>query len=255
MTDHHQAETALPECPILHPEVSGYPFPSLCGAAVAAKLASALRAGTSSGPERDEADLDLVALATVADVMPLVGENRHLVREGVRVARRARRVGLAALMADCRIEPSRLSSEDFGFRLGPRINAAGRLYRADAGVELFLADSRERAGEIARELASVNAERRTVEREVEGLARAELKALGDPGPAVVVAGEGWHQGVVGIVASKLVKATGRPSVVISIDGETGRGSARSVPGLDLHAAIGETADLLETSAATPPPPV
>ncbi len=246
VTDHHQAETALPECPILHPEVSGYPFPSLCGAAVAAKLASALRAGTSSGPERDEADLDLVALATVADVMPLVGENRHLVREGVRVARRARRVGLAALMADCRIEPSRLSSEDFGFRLGPRINAAGRLYRADAGVELFLADSRERAGEIARELASVNAERRTVEREVEGLARAELKALGDPGPAVVVAGEGWHQGVVGIVASKLVKATGRPSVVISIDGETGRGSARSVPGLDLHAAIGETADLLET---------
>lgn len=246
VTDHHQAGPELPDCTILHPLVSGYPFASLCGAAVAAKLASALRRDTPQAAERDEADLDLVALATVADVMPLTGENRHLVREGVKVARRARRVGLAALMEGARVEPSRLTSEDFGFRLGPRINAAGRLYRADAGVELFLADSRERAGEIATELGGVNAERRRVGQAVETEAKAELKRLGEPGPAVVVAGEGWHPGVVGIVASTLVKATGRPSVVISIEGETGRGSARSVPGLDLHAALGETAELLET---------
>lgn len=246
VTDHHQAGPELPDCTILHPLVSRYPFPSLCGAAVAAKLAAALRRGTQPAAERDEADLDLVALATVADVMPLVGENRHLVREGVKVARRARRVGLAALMEGARVEPSRLTSEDFGFRLGPRINAAGRLYRADAGVELFLAGSRERAGEIAAELGGVNAERRKIGQAVETEAKAELKRLGGPGPAVVVAREGWHPGVVGIVASTMVKETGRPSVVISIEGGMGRGSARSVPGLDLHAALGETADLLES---------
>lgn len=245
VTDHHQYGPELPDCPVLHPEVSGYPFPSLCGAAVAAKLASALRRHSGLDSSRDDADLDLVALATVADVMPLRGENRHLVREGVKVARRARRVGLAALMADARVEPSHLTAEDFGFRLGPRINAAGRLYRADAGVELFLAEARDRADEIAGELAAVNAERRRIEREVEAEAKSKLRAMDDPGPAVVVAGEGWHPGVVGIVASKLVKATGRPAVVIAIDGESGRGSARSVPGLDLHAAIAETAPLLE----------
>ena len=245
ITDHHQFDPVLPECPILHPVVSGYPFPSLCGAAVAGKLASALRREAGADPAGDEADLDLVALATVADVMPLVGENRHLVREGVKVARRARRVGLAALMAETRIEASRINSEDFGFRLGPRINAAGRMYRADAGVELFLSESKERAEEIARELSAANAERRRVEQEVETAAKAELRSQAEVGPAVVVAGEGWHPGVVGIVASKLVKSTGRPAVVIAIDGDSARGSARSVPGLDLHAAIGESADLLE----------
>ncbi len=254
VTDHHQPGPVLPDCPILHPVISRYPFPSLCGAAVAAKLASALRRGAGGQlasddeaiSDRDEADLDLVALATVADVMPLEGENRHLVREGTRVARLARRVGLAALMADARVEPSRLTAEDFGFRLGPRINAAGRMYRADAGVELFLVSSRERADEIARELAATNAERRRVEREVESEAKRILKEQGESGPAVVVAAENWHSGVVGIVASKLVKATGRPAVVIALDGEGGgRGSGRSVPGLDLHAALDDTSSLLE----------
>jgi len=246
VTDHHQPGPELPDCPIVHPEVNSYPFPSLCGAAVAAKLASAVRRAAGADAARDEADLDLVALATITDVMPLTGENRHLVSEGVKVARRARRIGLAALMADSRIEASRLNSEDFGFRLGPRINAAGRMYRADAGVELFLSEDRQRADEIARELAGANAERRRVEREVESAATAELRELGGVGPAVVVAGEGWHPGVVGIVASRLVKSEGRPAVVISLDGETGRGSARSVPGLDLHDALAETADLLDS---------
>lgn len=248
VTDHHQTGVGLPDCPILHPEVSGYPFPSLCGAAVAGKLASALRRAADADPGEDEADLDLIALATVSDVMPLVGENRRLVREGVKVARRARRLGMAALMEDAKVEPSHLDAEDFAFRLGPRINAAGRMYRADAGVELFLAGSRERATEIARELTGANAERRRVEREVEASARAALKEQEDPGAAIVVAGEGWHPGVVGIVASRLVKSEGRPAVVISLDeeGETGRGSARSVPGLDLHAALSDVADLLET---------
>jgi len=246
VTDHHQSGPVLPDCPVIHPELGGYPCPSLCGAAVAAKLASAARRLAGAEPDQDEADLDLVALATVADVMPLTGENRQLVRSGLEVGRRAGRVGLAALMKEARVEPSRLTSEDFGFRLAPRINAAGRLLRADAGVELFLATSRERATEVARELSMLNAERRRIEREVEAAARAELKALGDERPAAVVAGAGWHPGVVGIVASKLARGSGRPAVVIALDGETGRGSARSVPGLDLHSALAETAGLLES---------
>ncbi|MDQ2622920.1 MAG: single-stranded-DNA-specific exonuclease RecJ [Actinomycetota bacterium] len=241
VTDHHQPDGTLPDCPFLHPELSGYPFTHLCGTAVAAKLASRLRRDAGLGPEGDEADLDLVALATVADVMPLTGENRRLVREGVKVARRARRPGMAALLNECRVTPGQLSAEDFGFRLAPRINAAGRMYRADAGVELFLSESPERAAEIARELSSANAERRRVEREVLREAEREVAAQGDTGAAIVVAGEGWHPGVVGIVASRLVKEHGRPSVVIALEGETGRGSARSVPGLDLHAAIGDSA--------------
>lgn len=243
ITDHHRADPRnLPDCPIVHPEISGYPFPSLCGAAVAAKLASELRRAGDGDPGGDERDLDLVALATVADVMPLIGENRRLVREGIEVARRARRPGMAALLDECNVVPAQLSSEDFSFRLAPRINAAGRMYRADAGVELFLTGDEARAREIAGELSGANAERRRVEREV--LAEAE-KAIGlqsgHPGPALVVAGQGWHPGVVGIVASRLVRSHGRPSVVIALEGERGKGSARGVPGLNLHDALADTA--------------
>lgn len=246
VTDHHQPDSGrIPDCPVLHPALSDYPFPELCGTAVAAKLAAYLRRICGADAEGDERDLDLVALATVADVMPLIGENRRLVRQGIEVARRARRPGMAALMEECRVTPEALVAEDFGFRLAPRINAAGRMYRADAGVELFLSDSRERAGEIAAELGSANAERRRVERQVLAAAEVELDAQGAPGAAIVVAGQDWHPGVVGIVASRLVQKHGRPSVVIALDGERGRGSARSVPGLDLHETLGETAtDLL-----------
>ncbi|MEX0620834.1 MAG: single-stranded-DNA-specific exonuclease RecJ [Solirubrobacterales bacterium] len=246
VTDHHRTEAVLPDCRILHPVVSGYPFVDLCGAAVAAKLASALRQAAGLDPFLDEADLDLVALATVADVMPLIGENRRLVREGVKVARRAQRPGMRALIAESGLEAAQLSARDFGFRLGPRINAAGRIYRADAGVELFLSDSPERAEEIASELGRANNERRRIEREVEAAAEAAKRELGDDDPAVlVVAGEGWHPGVVGIVASRLVRRHGVPAVVISINGDTARGSARGIPGLDLHQAIAATSDLLE----------
>jgi single-stranded-DNA-specific exonuclease len=134
VTDHHQPKDELPECPILHPQVSGYPFESLCGTAVAWKLACALR-----GEEAAE-DLDLVALATVADVVPLVGENRSLVRRGLAEVRRAKRPGIRALLEASKCDPERLDESDLGFRLAPRINAAGRLYRADAGVEQFLTE-------------------------------------------------------------------------------------------------------------------
>lgn len=247
ITDHHQFGEELPDCPILHPILSEYPYPHLCGAGVAAKLASMLRQVAGLDSSGDEADLDLVALATVADMMPLDGENRSLVKRGIAVARRGGRIGMRALMASAKVEPVALSAGDFGFRLGPRVNAVGRMYRADAGVELFLTQDPVRAGEIGDELSRANSERRKVERDVENQAEKAFRATHGPdASAIVVAGEGWHQGVVGIVASRLSKNHGLPAVVLSVSGEVAKGSARSVPGLDLHAAIAEVSDLLVT---------
>jgi len=235
VTDHHQPDGELPGCPVIHPELSGYPCPDLCATGVAYKLSQALR-----GKEAD-ADLDLVALATVADLVPLKGENRALVRRGLELARRGRRPGLRALAAAARIELERLDEGDLAFRLAPRINAAGRLYRADAGVELMLTADDARATEIAGELDRANHERREAEREVldaAEAARRELPADLADAPGLVLAGEGWHAGVVGICASRMVERTGRPVLLISVD-EAGRarGSGRSVPGYDLLAGL------------------
>jgi single-stranded-DNA-specific exonuclease len=262
VTDHHQRDAELPGCLILHPEVSGYPFESLCGTAVAWKLACALREGAAfpgnqlqgvparAAPGAGDADLDLVALATVADVVPLVGENRALVKRGLSQMRRTKRLGLRALMEASRCEPNRLDEGDLAFRLAPRINAAGRLYRADAGVELLLTDDEERASQIAAELGRANSERRSTEREVDAAAEAARRELPEAlkdANGLVLAGEGWHPGVVGIVASRLVERHHRPVVVISLDGEGGgRGSGRSIPGFDLHAALEACSEHLES---------
>ncbi len=244
VTDHHQAGDELPDCPILHPGLDGYPFDGICGTTVAWKLASALR-----GASNPSSDLDLVALATVADVVPLVGENRSLVKSGLAELRRGQRVGLRALMEVAKCEPARVDETDLGFRLAPRINAAGRLYRADAGVELFLTEDETRAAEIAVELNRANGERRATEREVDTAAEAARRELAEDlreAPGLVLAGEGWHPGVVGIVASRLAERHHRPVVVVSLDGEGGgRGSGRSVPGFDLLAALDACAEHLE----------
>jgi single-stranded-DNA-specific exonuclease len=243
VTDHHQAGDTLPDCPILHPEISNYPFVSLCGTAVAWKLACELRG-------EDQADLDLVALATVADVVPLVGENRSLVKRGLVEMRRTRRPGLRALMAASKCEATQLDESDLGFRLAPRINAAGRLYRADAGVELMLTEDEARAEEIAVELGRANSERRAREREVDTAAEAARRELPEAlreAPGLVLAGEDWHPGVVGIVASRLVERHHRPVVVVSLDGKGGgRGSGRSIPGFDLLGALEACSEHLET---------
>ena len=266
VTDHHQPGVGLPDCPILHPALDGYPFEGLCGTAVAWKLACALRGGASGAgspgrhspgvpgdPAPDalagtDADLDLVALATVADVVPLVGENRALVKRGLEEVRRARRPGMRALLAAAKCDPSQLDEGDLAFRLGPRINAAGRLYRADAGVELFLTEDEGRAEEIAVELSRANGERRATEREVANEAELALRELPEhlrEAPGLVLAGQGWHPGVIGIVASRLVEKHHRPVVVISLDGEgKGRGSGRSIPGFDLLAGLEACAEHL-----------
>ena len=242
VTDHHQPAAELPDCPILHPQVSEYPFEALCGTAVAWKLSCALRGDSAS-------DLDLVALATVADVVPLVGENRALVRQGLAEIRRAQRPGIRALLEAAKCDPEHLDESDLGFRLAPRINAAGRLYRADAGVELFLTDDSERAAEIANELSRANSERRAAEREVDAAAESARRELPEDlqeAHGFVVAGRDWHPGVVGIVASRLVERHGRPAIVISLDGEgNGRGSGRSIPGFDLLAGLEACAEHLE----------
>jgi single-stranded-DNA-specific exonuclease len=248
VTDHHQPPPALPDCTILHPLVSAYPFEGLCAAGVAQKLATALRiaagerrvetVGGGRGP--GDRDLDLVALATVADLVPLVGENRRLVREGLLRLRTEPRLGLRALMAAAAVDPATVDEEALGFRLAPRINAAGRLYRADAGVELMLTGDPERATQIAAELNSANEERRRTEHQVveeAERARAELSPEQAAAPALVLAGEGWHPGVVGIAASKLAENHRRPTILLSLAGGRGRGSARSIPGYDLLAGL------------------
>ena len=229
VTDHHvpRADGALPDAPIVHPALCGYPCPDLCAAGVAHKLAEALGAVTAAE------DLDLVALATVADVVALRGENRRLVREGLQALRTTAKPGLRALMAVTRCDAPRLDARAVAFRLAPRINAAGRLQRADAGLELVLTTDPDRAQAVAEELDRVNHERRQVEQRM--LHEAEAQVREQAGAvAHVVAAEGWHPGVAGIVASRLVERHHRPTVVIAIDGEGGAtGSARSIPAFDL----------------------
>jgi single-stranded-DNA-specific exonuclease len=232
VSDHHapRADGVLPDCPIVHPALCHYPCPTLCGSAVAYKLACALGARTPHD------DLDLVALATVADLVPLADENRRLVRQGLVALAATAKPGLRALMAVSRADPSALDTGTLGFRLAPRINAAGRLRRADAGLELVLTEDAARAKAIALELDAVNAERRAVEQRILWEAEAQVAELG-PRFGYVLWSEGWHPGVVGIVASRIVERHHRPAVLVALGGELGSGSGRSIPGFDLLGAL------------------
>jgi single-stranded-DNA-specific exonuclease len=233
VSDHHapRADGRLPACPIVHPAVGGYPCAELCGTGVAFKLAQALGAATA------EEDIELVALATVADLMPLRDENRHLVRRGLGQLANTAKPGVRALMEVARVDPSALDAHAIGFRLAPRINAAGRLRRPDAGLELLLTGDSERAIEIAAELDALNAERRAVEERTSWEAEAQIAELGERS-AYVLAGEGWHPGVIGIVASRITERYHRPAILVALNGgEPARGSGRSIPGFDLLAGL------------------
>ena len=240
VTDHHRPGAELPACPIVHPALGGYPFESLCGAGVALKLSEALRAAAGVDPAGAAEDLDLAGLATVCDMVPLVGENRRIAREGLTALARTGRPGLRALMREAGLDPGDLDARAAGFRLGPRINAAGRLHRADSALELLMTEDDDRAAEVARELDGLNLDRRETEQRI----TSEADALCLPqlaSAAIVVAAEGWHPGVVGIVASRLVARHRRPCVVVALDGESGRGSGRSISAYDLHAGLGACA--------------
>jgi single-stranded-DNA-specific exonuclease len=234
VSDHHspRSDGRLPAAPIVHPAVCGYPCRELCATAVAYKLAQAVYEGRGRDPRELEQDLDLVALATVADVVPLLGENRTLLRRGLRALAMTRKPGLRALMAVAGVPAGKVDERAIGFALAPRLNASGRLYRADAGLELVLSSDPARAEQVARELDAANCERREVERRIRFEAEAQMAELGERA-AYVLAGESWHPGVIGIVASRLVEASGRPVVMVALAGDRGKGSGRSVDAFDL----------------------
>jgi single-stranded-DNA-specific exonuclease len=243
VSDHHRPrpDGVLPDAPIVHPAICGYPCPELCATAVAHKLAQACfaLAGAGHDPRELDEDLDLVALATIADVVPLLGENRSLTRRGLRALAGTTKPGLRALMAVARVDPSKVAERAVGFALAPRINAAGRLYRADAALELIMTEDRLRAGILAEELDRANCERRQAEQLIRGQAEAQIAQLREAGErwSYVLAAEGWHPGVLGIVAARLAETHGRPVVLAAIDRDRARGSGRSVEGYDLLAGL------------------
>ncbi len=194
-----------------------------------------LRADGVQGPDL-MAMLDLVALATVADVAPLLGVNRAFVRQGLKVMARRDRIGLRALADVARMDTAP-TPYSLGFLLGPRVNAGGRIGQADLGARLLATDDPAEAAALAERLDHLNTERREIEAAVRASALAQAEVRGLDGPLVWAAGEGWHPGVVGIVAARLKEATNRPAVVIGLEGGIGKGSARSVSGVDLGAAV------------------
>jgi len=245
--DHHLgAETLPPALAVVNPnrqDETGE-LAHLCAASVVflmlVEANRLLREGGERGPDL-MAMLDLVALATVADVAPLTGVNRALVRQGLKVLARRERVGLKALADVARMDQAP-TPYHLGFLLGPRVNAGGRIGAADLGARLLATDDPREAEALARRLDELNDERRAIENQVRDAALAQAEARGLDAPLVWAAGEGWHPGVVGIVAARLKEATNRPAVVIGLDGETGKGSGRSVAGVDLGAAVHRLAE-------------
>ena len=240
--DHHLGGETLPDAlAVVNPnrqDESG-DLAHLCAAAVVfLMLVDAnrqLREAGQKGPDL-MAMLDLVGLATVADVAPLVGVNRAFVRQGLTVMARRNRIGLTAL-ADVAGFDQAPTSYHLGFVLGPRVNAGGRIGKADLGARLLSTNDPHEATALAEKLDTLNTDRREVEARVRDLALEQATERGLDGPLVWAAGEGWHPGVVGIVASRLKEATNRPAIVIGLDGDEGKGSGRSVSGIDLGAAI------------------
>jgi single-stranded-DNA-specific exonuclease len=260
ITDHHTIGPELPEADVLvHPRLVGshYPFPELCGCAVAFKLAWQVCKGFGDGKKASPhlrdflvKSIALVAMATVADVMPIRGENRILVRHGLAGLLRSPSPGLRALLsvAGC-LGKRELNTGSIGFSLAPRINAAGRLERAMQAVEMLTTDDDEQATALAEALDLCNGQRQEVERRMVDEAHEMITEQGGlKGRGAIVLGrEGWHPGVIGIVASRLVDTYHRPTIVVALGDEHGQGSARSILGFNLHEAISASSNGLLTS--------
>jgi single-stranded-DNA-specific exonuclease len=245
VTDHHRPGDVLPDCPIVATRPSSYPFPELCGTGVVYKLGEALLGAEHPALRRQ---LDLVALATIADVVPLVDENRALAAAGLRALACTRRPGLQELMRSARVDPAAVEASAIGFRLAPRINAAGRLCRPDIALELILTEDIDRARELAAELENLNRERQAVEDRIVREAVALVEGLPEPERrrrGYVLASEDWHEGVIGIVASRLVERFQRPVVLIAGSPDRWKGSGRSISSFDLHGALAACSKHLE----------
>jgi single-stranded-DNA-specific exonuclease len=249
VTDHHLPGDALPPASaVLDPRRSDCPSvdKDLCGTGVAFKLAQALAPALGLSPNLSLHFLDYVALATVADVVPLTGENRILVRHGLKMLADSRWTGLRALVETAGLGGRPLRAGHVGFILAPRLNAAGRIGDANDGLRLLLTEDPGEAARIARELETLNARRQDLDQRIldEAVELAE-RTLQPDDRGLVLASDDWHPGVIGIVASRLVERYGRPTFLVGWDGDTGRGSGRSIAGFDLHAALQRVHTTLE----------
>ena len=243
VTDHHQLPEALPEADaVLNPLIGNYPCPFLCGAGVALKICQALQ-GTAGLEKR----LDLAAIATVADIVPLMDENRVIVREGLERIRRTGRPGLKALL-ECSGTMGALQTDALAFRLGPRLNAAGRLGDASLAVRLLLTGMPEKAADTAGKIEEMNRQRQNMEREITAAALAQITESPSFGEdrILIAAGEGWNPGLIGLAAGKICERFYRPSIVLSLpeDGGPDVGSCRSIPGVNIFELLRDCEDLL-----------
>ena len=245
ITDHHECKDTLPDAIAVvdpHRPDGGYPHMTLSGVGVAFKLAAAL-GGSQEEVLQDYGDM--VCLGTVADVMPLQGENRVFVARGLETLKNSPRPGIAALMKESGCAPEAVSASAIGYILAPRINAAGRMGQIDLAVELFLTEDEARAQHLAKALCELNRQRQAVESEIYDQAVSMLPA-GKAPEAIVLAEESWHQGVVGIVASRMAEEYSCPTFLICLDGEHGKASSRSFGGFNLFAALTALSPLLES---------
>jgi len=250
VVDHHLPLDERPDAfALVNPRRpdSTYPFPDLCGAGLAWKLAVALAEALRLPDGLAWRLLDLAALATVADLVPLAGENRVLVRLGLKLMGETAWPGLAALIRAAGLAGKPLRTGHLGYALGPRLNAAGRVGEAMDGLQLLLTDDAAEAERLAALLDAQNARRQALDQRTLEEALADLEGTFDPArdAGIVLARDGWHPGVVGIVASRVLERVARPVFLIALEGEIGKGSGRSVPACDLHAALARCAPLLE----------
>jgi single-stranded-DNA-specific exonuclease len=251
VTDHHLPGPSLPPADvIINPQQVGDTsgLTMLCGTGVAFKLVQALIVPLGLPANMALHLLDYVALATVADVVPLVGENRTIVKHGLRLLQQTRWPGLRALIKSAGLASGELRAGQVGFVLAPRLNAVGRIADAGDGLRLLLTDNDSEASYLAEQLENLNRERQLLDQAILDQALRTVESqYHDPElcRALVIEGQGWHPGVVGIVASRIVERFGRPAFLIGLDGPTGRGSGRSIEAFDLHAALHSCADLLE----------
>ena len=245
ITDHHECKEVLPRAVAVvdpHRPDGGYPRKNLSGVGVAFKLAAAL-CGDQEAVLKEYADM--VCLGTVADVMPLQGENRVFVARGLEQLKNTKRPGIAALMEESGCDAKNINASSIGFMLAPRINAAGRMGQIDLAVELFLTQDRKCASQVAKALCDLNRQRQAVESEIYDQAVAMLPA-GQVPDAIVLADESWHQGVVGIVASRIAEEYACPAFLICLDGEHGKASSRSHGGFNLFSSLSTLSSLLES---------
>ena len=244
ITDHHECKNgAVPEAVAVidcKQYGDGYPNPYLAGVGMALKLVCACEGDSDAVIEKYA---DLVAIGTVADVMPLVGENRYFVKKGLKMLEEPQRPGIAAMFREASVDPKKISAASIGYSLAPRLTAAGRLGHAETAARLLLSGNAEEAARLASELCELNRKRQTIETQIWDEANALLKET-DLGKPIILASEKWHQGVIGIAASRLAEQYSMPSIMICINGDVGKGSCRSYGGFNIFEALSACSEYL-----------